>query len=395
MLFRSQPLLGATPFKGTDPAAKPGAEKAGADKPGKDKAAWGGGRPGAKEGGDGQGKPTPISVAQVQRKDMAIHLEALGTLTAMNTAVVRSQVDGVLKSLRFTEGQQVQAGQLLAELDARAFEAQLNQAQGQLARDTAQLLNAQLDLQRYQDLLKKDAIARQQVETQAALVAQWQGTVQADQAQVDTARLQLSYTRVTAPISGRLGLKQAELGSLVRSTDPNGLVTITQTQPMAVVFAVPEVHLPTILKKLKSGQTMAVHAWDRDRQQRLASGRVSTTDNAIDLATGTLKLKATLNNRDGLLFPNQFVPIELQIDTLSNTLVVPTAAVQRSAQGTIVLVVQEDNTVQPVPVQLLATQGDQQALQAKGLNAGDRVVTDGADRLRAGSKVEVVKAAKP
>ena len=201
--------------------------------------------------------------------------------------------------------------------------------------------------------------------------------------------------RSTAPISGRLGLKQAELGSLVRSTDPNGLVTITQTQPMAVVFAVPEVHLPTILKKLKSGQTMAVHAWDRDRQQRLASGRVSTTDNAIDLATGTLKLKATLNNRDGLLFPNQFVPIELQIDTLSNTLVVPTAAVQRSAQGTIVLVVQEDNTVQPVPVQLLATQGDQQALQAKGLNAGDRVVTDGADRLRAGSKVEVVKAAKP
>ena len=328
-----QPLLGATPFKGTDPAAKPGAEKAGADKPGKDKAAWGGGRPGAKEGGDGQGKPTPISVAQVQRKDMAIHLEALGTLTAMNTAVVRSQVDGVLKSLRFTEGQQVQAGQLLAELDARAFEAQLNQAQGQLARDTAQLLNAQLDLQRYQDLLKKDAIARQQVETQAALVAQWQGTVQADQAQVDTARLQLSYTRVTAPIAGRLGLKQAELGSLVRSTDPNGLVTITQTQPMAVVFAVPEVHLPTILKKLKSGQTMAVHAWDRDRQQRLASGRVSTTDNAIDLATGTLKLKATLNNRDGLLFPNQFVPIELQIDTLFKTLVVPTAAVQRSAQG--------------------------------------------------------------
>ena len=390
-----QPLLGATPFKGTDPAAKPGAEKAGADKPGKDKAAWGGGRPGAKEGGDGQGKPTPISVAQVQRKDMAIHLEALGTLTAMNTAVVRSQVDGVLKSLRFTEGQQVQAGQLLAELDARAFEAQLNQAQGQLARDTAQLLNAQQDLQRYQDLLKKDAIARQQVETQAALVAQWQGTVQADQAQVDTARLQLSYTRVTAPIAGRLGLKQAELGSLVRSTDPNGLVTITQTQPMAVVFAVPEVHVPTILKKLKAGQTMAVQAWDRDRQQRLASGRVSTTDNAIDLATGTLKLKATLDNRNGLLFPNQFVPIELQIDTLKNTLVVPTAAVQRSAQGTIVLVVQEDHTVQPVPVQLLATQGDQQALQAKGLNAGDRVVTDGADRLRAGSKVEVVKAAKP
>jgi multidrug efflux system membrane fusion protein len=304
-------------------------------------------------------------------------------------------VDGVLKSLRFTEGQQVQAGQLLAEIDARAFEAQLNLALGQLARDNAQLLNAQLDLLRYQDLLKKDAIARQQVETQAALVAQLQGTVQADQANVDAARLQLSYTRVTAPISGRLGLKQAELGSLVRAGDANGLVTITQTQPMAVVFAVPEMHVPLIMRKLKSGQTLPVQAWDRERKQRLASGRVNTTDNAIDVATGTLKLKASLDNRDGQLFPNQFAQIELQLDTLKNTLVVPSASVQRGAQGSMVLVVQADSTVNAVPVQLLSAQDDWQAVQSDTLKEGDSVVTDGADRLRSGSKVEVVKAAKP
>jgi multidrug efflux system membrane fusion protein len=241
-----------------------------------DKAKYSGGRPGNKDMGEGGGKPTPVSTAPVKRMDMQITVQALGTMTAMNTAVVRSQVDGVLKTLRFTEGQLVQAGQLLAEIDARAFESQLNQALGQLARDNAQLLNAQLDLQRYQDLLKKDAIARQQVETQAALVSQLQGTVQADQAQVETARLQLSYTRVTAPISGRLGLKQAELGSLVRAGDANALVTITQTQPMAVVFAVPEMHVPLIMRKLKSGQALAVQAWDREHKQKLAKLLEST-----------------------------------------------------------------------------------------------------------------------
>ena len=354
-----------------------------------------GGRPGNKDMGDGGGKPTPVSTAQVRRMDLVLTVQALGTMTAINTAVVRSQVDGVLKALRFTEGQLVQAGQLLAEIDARAFEAQLNQAQGQLARDNAQLLNAQLDLQRYQDLLKKDAIARQQVDTQAALVSQLQGTVQADQAQLESAKLQLSYTRVTAPISGRLGLKQAELGSLVRASDPNGLVSITQTQPMAVVFAVPEMHVPLIMRKLKSAQALVVQAWDRERKQKLASGRVSTTDNAIDIATGTLKLKALLDNRDGQLFPNQFAQIELQLDTLKNTLAVPTASVQRGAQGNFVLVVQSDGTVKSVPVQLLSVQDDWQAFKADELNEGDSVVTDGADRLRSGSKVEVVKAAKP
>jgi multidrug efflux system membrane fusion protein len=378
------------------PAANDGATvREGASGKSGDKPKYSGGRPGNKDMGDSTGKPTPVSTDLVKRMDMVVNVQALGTMTAMNTAIVRSQVDGVLKSLRFTEGQQVQAGQLLAEIDARAFEAQLNLALGQLARDNAQLLNAQLDLQRYQDLLKKDAIARQQVETQAALVAQLQGTVQADQANVDAAKLQLSYTRVTAPISGRLGLKQAELGSLVRASDPNGLVSITQTQPMAVVFAVPEMHVPLIMRKLKSGQALPVQAWDRERKQRLASGRVNTTDNAIDVTTGTLKLKASLDNRDGQLFPNQFAQIELQLDTLKNTLVVPSASVQRDAQGSMVLVIQADSTVNAVPVQLLSAQDDWQAVQSDALKEGDSVVTDGADRLRSGSKVEVVKAAKP
>ncbi len=339
-------------------------------------------------------RPTPVAVGEVRQMDIRQTVDALGTLTALNTAVVRAKVDGELKAVRFSEGQWVKAGQLLAEIDARPFEAQLNQAQGQLARDTAQLQNAQLDLQRYQDLLSKDAIARQQVETQAALVNQYKGTVQADQALVDAARLQLSYTRVTAPISGRLGLKQAELGSLVRASDPNGLVSITQTQPMAVVFAVPEAHVPLIMRKLKAGQALPVQAWDREMQHRLAKGRVSTTDNAIDLATGTLKLKATLDNQDGQLFPNQFAQIRLELDTLKDRLAVPTQAIQRGAQGTLVYVLQADNSVQTRVVQLLAVDGDWQAVQGE-LQAGDLVVTDGADRLRTGSKVEVVKAAKP
>jgi len=368
-----------------------------ASKPGSSKSAGSGKNlKGGKEGkGGGEGsRSTPVSVGEVRLMDIRYTVQAAGTLVALNTAVVRAKVDGELKALRFTEGQLVQAGQVLAEIDARSFEAQVNQAQGQFARDVALMKNAELDLQRYQDLLSKDAIARQQVETQAALVRQLQGTVQADQAQIDMAKLQLSYTRVTAPISGRLGLKQVELGSLVRSSDPNGLVNITQTQPMSVVFSVPEMHVPLIMRKLKAGQALPVEAWDRDQKIRLAQGRVSTTDNAIDVATSTLRLKATLDNRDGSLFPNQFANIRLQLDTLKNVVAVPAHAVQRGAAGTFVYVVQADNTVQVQTVQLEAVEGDWQAVKAD-LKAGQQVVTDGADRLRSGSVVEVVKAPKP
>ena len=349
---------------------------------------------GAKGGRFGGGRNQAVSVAEVERMDVRQTIQAIGTLTALNTAVVRAKIDGELKALRFTEGQMVRAGDVLAEIDDRNAQAQLAQAEGQLARDVAQLRNAQLDLQRYQGLLEKDAIARQQVESQQALVRQLQGTVQSDQAQLDAAKLQLTHTRVVAPISGRLGLKQTELGSLVRAGDANGIVSINQTDPMAVLFAVPEIHVPLIQRKLRSGQVLPVQVWDREAKQMLAQGRVSSTDNAIDLATGTLRLKASFPNANGSLFPNQFANIRLELDTLKDSLAVPSAAIQRGAAGTFVYVVQTDNSVLTKVVQLDAQDGDWQAIRGP-INAGDKVVTDGADRLRDGSKVEVVKAAPP
>ncbi|MSQ56129.1 MAG: efflux RND transporter periplasmic adaptor subunit [Limnohabitans sp.] len=341
-------------------------------------------------GGAGGPRGQPVSIGVAQQIDVRQTVQAIGTLTALNTAVVRARVDGELKAIKFTEGDVVQPGQLLAQIDPRTYEAQLAQAMGQLAKDAALLKNAELDLQRYKDLLAKDAIARQQVETQEYLVKQLQGTVQTDQAQIDQAKLLVSYTQVTAPISGKLGLKQAELGSLVRSSDANGIVTITQTQPMAVVFAVPEMYVPLIQRKLKSGQSLQVEAWDRDLTQKLATGQVTTTDNAIDVATGTLKLKATLDNKEGLLFPNQFANIRLQLDTLKNALAVPSQAVQRGAVGTFVYVVKPDSSVTTQVIQLDTVDGEWQSIKGE-VKAGDRLVVDGADRLRTGSRVEVVK----
>jgi multidrug efflux system membrane fusion protein len=333
----------------------------------------------------------PVSVASVRSQDLRVVLNAIGNIAALNTAVVRTKVDGELRAIRFKEGQVVRAGQVLAEIDPRNYEIQLAQAQGQLTRDQAQLRNAELDLARYKDLLAKDSIARQQVDTQDALVRQLAGTVQTDQAAVDNAKLQLSYTKVTAPISGRLGLKLSDLGNVVHASDAAGLVSITQTQPISVVFAVPEANLAQISRKLKAGEPMVVEAWDREQKVRQATGRVSTTDNAIDASTGTIKLKAEFPNADGLLFPNQFVNIRLQVDTLAGALTVPASAVQRGTVGTFVYVVKEDGTVTVRRIRMGAAEGDLVSVQGE-LAVGDKVVTDGADRLREGAKVEVIAA---
>lgn len=335
------------------------------------------------------GRAQPVSIAPVELRDVPVVAGAIGSITAANTAVVRAKVSGELKAIRFTEGKPVRAGEVIAQIDPRPFEIAVAQAQAQLARDQAQLANARLDLTRYQDLVAKDAAPKQQLDTQEALVQQLAGTVQADQSALDNARLQLSYTQVLAPISGLAGLKQADLGNVVNPADPNGLLSIAQMQPAAVVFAVPEAQLPLIRQRLQAGQPLPVQAWDRAQKVRLAEGRVASTDNAIDPTTGTIKLKALFPNADNALFPNQFVNVRLQLDTVHQTLSVPTAALQRGAPGTFVYAVADDSTVMLRRVTVTTTDGDRAAVQGD-LKAGDRVVVDGADRLRDGAKVEVI-----
>lgn len=337
----------------------------------------------------GANRVQPVSVEAVQRRDIRIMVSAIGTMSASNTAVVHPQVGGMLKSVLFKEGQQVKAGQLLAEIDRRAFEATLAQAEGTLARDRAQLENARIDATRYRDLFAKDAIARQQVDTQDALVRQLEGTIQSDQATVSNARLQLSYTRVTAPISGKVGLKQADVGNLVQPGDADGIVSITQTRPIALVFAVPSVNLPRITARMRARQPLEVGAFSRDGTVRLAAGRVASTDNAIDPATDTIKLKALFDNSDDALYPNQSVSVRLQLDTLKDALAVPQAAVLRGSQGFYVYVVGPDNTVSARVIKPGETDGAWTAVVGP-LQPGQRVVIDGADRLRDGAQVEVI-----
>lgn len=349
----------------------------------------GGGRRGA---AGGINRVQPVSVAAVRRQDIRVTVAAIGTIAAANTAVVHAKVDGELMALHFKEGQPVRAGALLAEIDPRSFQIALAQAQGTLARDQAQLQNAKLDLERFRDLIAKDAAPKQQFDTQEALVRQLQGTVLTDQAQVDNAKLQLSYTKIIAPISGLAGLKQVDLGNMVHASDANGLLTIAQTQPVNVVFAVPDVHLPKINKRLKAGEVLRVEAWNREQNVKLADGQVASTDNAIDVTTGTIKLKAQFPNADNSLFPNQFVNVRLQLDTLPDSLAVPSAAVLRGSQGSYVYAVNGDGTVSMRPIRSGANDGDLVSVQGQ-LQPGESVVTDGADRLRDGAQIEVIAAA--
>lgn len=337
--------------------------------------------------------PQPVSVQTVQRRDLRVTVQAIGTITALNTAVVRAQVSGVLQSLHFKEGAQVTQGQQLAQIDPRSFEASLRQAEGTLARDQAQLDNARMDLARYRELLRQDAVAKQQLDTQEALVRQLDGTVRADQGAVQNARLQLSYTRVTAPISGRAGLKQADLGNIVQTSDANGIVSITQTRPIALIFAVPSAHLTALSTPLSAHKALTVEAWERGGGTKpLAVGTVATMDNAIDPSTDTIKVKALFPNQDDALFPNQSVNVVLELGRLPQALAVPQAAVLRGAQGFYVYMVGADGTVHVRGVQPGPSDGGWTAVQG-ALQPGERVVVDGTDRLREGAKVEVVAAA--
>jgi multidrug efflux system membrane fusion protein len=340
-------------------------------------------------------RTTPMVVVPDLAKvtDLPLTLSGLGTVTPLATVTVRTQVAGTLQEVGYKEGQHVQQGDFLAQIDPRPFQAALDQAQGQLMRDQALLKNAQIDLARYQLLVKQDSIARQQLDTQGALVAQYQGTVRADQGQVDAAKVNLSYTRITAPVSGRVGLRQVDAGNYVQTGDANGIVVITQLQPITVIFTLPEDNLPDITRRLRAGAELPVTALDRTASQLLATGRLTTIDNQIDTATGTIKLRAEFANDDEALFPNQFVNVELLVDTLKGVVTVPVSAVQRGAPGTFVYVIKDDK-VAVRPVTTGPSTVDRIAI-TKGLAAGEQVVVDGADKLRDGATVTIAGAPKP
>jgi len=343
----------------------------------------------AEQQGSGRGRfggPMPVATAKVERGDVPITLNALGTVTPLATVTVRSQIAGLLTEVSFQEGQMVKKGDLLALVDPRPYQHALEQAQGQLERDRALLKNAELDAARYKTLFEQDSIARQQVDTQNALVLQYKGTVQTDQAQVDTARLNLNYCYIKAPLTGRVGLRLVDSGNYISVGDANGIAVITQMAPITVIFTVPEDVLPQVLQRFRQKVELPVTAYDRGMKNVLAKGVVTTIDNQIDTTTGTVKLRAEFPNTDETLFPNQFVNIALLVDTVRDAMIVPVSAIQRGAPGTFVYLVNADNTVAVRPVTLGVQSGERVAVTA-GLALNDAVVTDGADRLTEGAKI--------
>lgn len=343
--------------------------------------------PAGKSAGAQAQRPVTVVTAPARVEDLPIYLSGLGSVVPTRTVTVRSRVDGQVMQVAFKEGQEVRSGDLLAQIDPRPFEVQLAQAEGQLAKDRALLRNAEVDLRRYRNLIAEDSIAQQQLDTQEALVRQYQAAIKIDQSQVDAARLNLTYARVTAPISGRLGLRLVDPGNIVRATDPNGIVVITQVHPIAVVFTLPEDQLPQVLVKVRAGAKLAVEAYDRDQRNKLASGTLLSVDNQIDPTTGTVKLKAEFTNEDATLFPNQFVNVRLQLEVRKDATLIPSAALQRGTQGPFVYVVAADQTASMRPVKVAVMQGDSVAVS--GVAAGEAVVVDGADKLRNGAKVEL------
>ncbi len=358
-----------------------------------------GGRPhGGRPGGGGNPMrpgfgpntgPTPVRVAPATVGDFPVYFKALGTVTATNTISVRSRVAGELVKVAFQEGQMVKAGDLLAVIDPRPYEIALQQAQGTLAQDQAQLKNAQMDQQRYKELFAQDSIAKQTLDTAVALVGQYQGTLLTDQANVNNAKLNLEFTQIRAPISGRVGLRQLDVGNLVAANDTTALAVITQVQPISVIFTLPETTLDPVLARVRSGATLPVEAWDRGDRAQQASGVLHSIDNQIDTTTGTLKFKAYFDNKDLALFPNQFVNVHLLSDTLKDVVLAPSAAVQFGTNGTFVYAMDGDNKVRIRPLKIGASDGNVTVIE-EGLAKGDRVVLEGTDRLRDGSTVEVV-----
>ena len=346
-----------------------------------------------KNAGRGQfGGPVPVALATVTKGDMPVTLTGLGTVTPLATVTVKTQISGYLIEVAFQEGQMVKKGDFLAQIDPRPYQVALEQAEGQLAKDQALLKNAEVDLQRYNTLVAQNSIARQTRDTQVSLVAQDRAALKTDQAQIDAQKLNLVYCHIVSPVTGRIGLRQVDAGNYVQTSDPNGIVVVTQLQPISVIFTLPEDNLPAVMKQVHAGASLSVTAYDRTGNTELGKGRLETVDNQIDTTTGTVKLRAIFDNEQEILFPNQFVNVQLLVNTLNDADIVPTAAIQHGAPGSFVYVVKPDQTAAVQTVKLGPGDGQHIAV-LEGLKPGQKVVVDGSDRLRDGAKVTLARAA--